>query len=240
MRHILDISYKGTDFKGWQIQPNMRTVQGVLNEVLFKILQIKIDTVGSGRTDTGVHANQQIVHFDTLTDLPDHFNYAVNSLLPKDVFVKKITTVDESFHARFDAKYRSYNYHIVNERNPFRINQVTVFKPSINLELMNEACEILKSYADFEAFSKVKTEVTNFNCTILEAKWTYENGEYLFYIRANRFLRGMVRAIVGTMLDIGTDRTSIGEFRSIIESKNRRNAGQAASADGLFLHEVVY
>ena len=240
MRHILDISYKGTEFKGWQIQPNTRTVQGVLNEVLSKILQTTIEIVGSGRTDTGVHAHQQIAHFDVEKALPQHILHSVNSLLPHDVFVKSIQEVDKDFHARFDAKHRSYKYYIQKNRSPFSVNQIAVFKPAVNLDLMNQACEILKTHNDFEAFSKVKTEVNNFNCDIFEAHWTEENGKYIFYIRANRFLRGMVRALVGTMLDIGTDRTNLEEFKQIIESKNRRKAGQAAPPEGLFLNEVIY
>ena len=151
-----------------------------------------------------------------------------------------ITVLKDDFHARFDAKHRSYKYYIQKNRSPFSVNQVAVFKPEINLDLMNEACEILKSHTDFEAFSRVKTEVNNFNCEVFEAQWTLENEQYIFYIKANRFLRGMVRAIVGTMLDIGTDRTTLKEFQKIIESKNRREAGQAAPAEGLFLHEVIY
>ena len=240
MRHILDISYKGTEFKGWQIQPETRTVQGVLNDVLSRILQTNIETVGSGRTDTGVHAHQQIAHFDFSKELPEHLLHSVNSLLPHDVFVKSIDEVNKGFHARFDAKYRSYKYYIQKDRSPFSVNQVSLFKPDVNLDLMNKACDIIKKHKDFEAFSKVKTEVNNFNCEIFEAYWLQQNHQYIFYIKANRFLRGMVRALVGTMLDIGTDRTSIEEFKQIIESKNRRKAGQAASPEGLYLLEVIY
>lgn len=240
MRHILDISYKGTRFNGWQIQPNGRTVQGLINEALSKVLQDKIEIVGSGRTDTGVHAHQQIAHFDTNKTLPESIRQALNSILPEDIFIKKINPTHENFHARFDAKYRSYKYYITSERSPFYVNQLYVFRPKIDLKIMNDACEILMQYTDFESLSKVKTEVNNFNCEIMDAKWTQKEGQIIFYIRANRFLRGMVRTIVGTMLDIGTQRIDLEKFKEIIESKDRKMAGQSVSADGLYLHEVVY
>lgn len=241
MRYFLDISYKGTHYSGWQVQENAKTVQGELNKALGILLKKEVETIGSGRTDAGVHAHQQIAHLDcTQIKDADKFPYKVNALLPLDIAVNKLIPVKEGAHARFDADCRSYQYFIHNHKDVFGQNTSYFFNVPLNLQPIHEACELIKSWKDFEAFSKVHTEVNHFNCDIFDATWEPTATGYVFYIRANRFLRGMVRTIVGTLLDIGTGKTTVAQLEDILKSKNRKEAGRAVSPDGLYLHAISY
>lgn len=249
MRYFLEISYKGTNFNGFQeqevrINPNVKTIQGEVNRVLKDLLGHTIDSVGSGRTDTGVHCRRQMMHFDTTKEIADHANflYRLNRLLPPDILVSQIFQVRDELSARFSANSRSYEYHITRIKNPFLID-LAYFYPIRNLDIakMNEAAKILFQYTDFEAFSKVKTNVMNFICHIKKAEWKEEpNGKLVFYISADRFLRGMVRAIVGTLLDVGKGSMTLSDFEKVIQSKDRRKAGQAVPPQGLYLVDVSY
>jgi tRNA pseudouridine38-40 synthase len=241
MRYFLDISYKGTNYSGWQIQGNANTVQDELNKTLSTLLRTEIETMGSGRTDAGVHAHHQIAHFDTdKIKNTDKFIYKVNALLPKDIAINKLLPVKEDAHARFDADSRSYQYFIHTYKDAFNQNTSHFFSAELDFKPIHEAIELIKSWKDFEAFSKVHTEVNHFNCDIFEAHWEPTAVGYVLYIRANRFLRGMVRTIVGTLLDIGTGKTSVADLEEILKSNNRQKAGRALSPDGLYLHAITY
>ncbi len=240
MRYFLELSYNGKNYYGWQVQPDVITVQEKLTKALSTILRETITIVGAGRTDTGVHASQMYAHFDTDKDLDDNFTYKLNAILPNDIAIYKTIRVANDAHARFDATNRSYEYKIWLGRNPFLLDTSWQINYNIDVALMNEAARILFLYEDFECFSKVKTDVHTFNCTISRAEWKLEEKELTFYISANRFLRNMVRAIVGTLLDVGLGKISIADFKTIIESKNRSKAGMSVPAKGLFLTEVAY
>ncbi|MGD1842024.1 MAG: tRNA pseudouridine(38-40) synthase TruA [Thermonemataceae bacterium] len=246
MRYFIEVAYKGTYFHGWQIQPNANTVQETIEKALSTILREKISIVGSGRTDTGVHATQQFAHFDTNIPLEAALLLRLNALLPQGVIVKQLFKVNDEAHARFDASSRSYFYQISQFPSPFLENLTYQDHRHFDLTLMNQAAKKLLLYKDFEAFSKVKTDVHTFNCNITEAYWEESSTPFtqtsllLFHITANRFLRGMVRAIVGTLLEIGLGRITVQRFEEIILSKNRQQAGRAVAASGLFLSEVQY
>ena len=241
MRYFIELSYKGTNYHGWQIQPDVNSVQEEITKALETILQETIQIVGAGRTDAGVHASQMFAHVDTLKALTDEHIHKLNTVLPNDIVINSIEEVLENKHARFDAISRSYEYRILIGRDPFLLETTwQIHQKQIQLEKMNEAAEILFQYQDFESFSKVKTDVKTFNCTIMEAVWKLEGNQLIFYIKANRFLRNMVRAIVGTLLDVGLEKKSVDDFRNIIESKKRSEAGLSVPAKGLFLTEVNY
>ena len=241
MRYFIELSYKGTNYHGWQIQPDVNSVQEEITKALETILQETIQIVGAGRTDAGVHASQMFAHVDTLKALTDEHIHKLNTVLPNDIVINSIEEVLENKHARFDAISRSYEYRILIGRDPFLLETTwQIHQKKIQLEKMNEAAEILFQYQDFESFSKVKTDVKTFNCTIMEAVWKLEGNQLIFYIKANRFLRNMVRAIVGTLLDVGLEKKSVDDFRNIIESKKRSEAGLSVPAKGLFLTEVTY
>lgn len=241
MRYFIDISYDGTNYHGWQIQNNAKTVQGVLNEALSTILRAEISTIGSGRTDTGVHAMMQMVHFDYDAEIDSNQLIAkLNSLLPQDISVNEIKKVKEDVSARFEATSRAYIYKIHQRKNPFRQGLSYHFHQPLDLDQMNACCEQIKNWTDFEAMSKVKTEVNNFNCEIFSAFWEKQNDEILFHVSANRFLRGMVRALVGTLLEVGQGRMTIEEFKEVLESRDRKKAGRSVPAHGLYLRDIIY
>lgn len=241
MRYFIELSFKGTYYHGWQIQPDQNSIQGELTNAISKILQEKIDLIGAGRTDTGVHANQMFAHFDSDKELTNDWVYKFNSVLPNDIVVYDIRVVDENAHARFDAISRSYEYHIWLGRNPFELDTSwQIYKQQFDVKKMNEAAKILLEYTDFECFSKVKTDVYTFDCDITEAIWRIEGKKLIFCISANRFLRNMVRAIVGTLIEVGQGKRSLDDFRKVIESKKRSNAGLSVPAQGLFLTQVKY
>lgn len=241
LRYFIELSYNGKNYHGWQIQPDAISVQEKLNYALSTIFQEKIEVVGAGRTDAGVHASQMFAHFNIEKELKGEVVFKLNSILPNDIAVQQVFLVDDEKHARFDAVSRSYEYKIWLGRNPFSLDfswQIHSQRPNINL--MNEAAKLLLEYTDFQTFSKVKTEVYTFNCDVTEAFWQQKDNELTFHISANRFLRNMVRAIVGTLLDVGLEKISIDDFRKIIESKNRGNAGLSVPAKGLFLTQIKY
>ncbi|MGJ8759167.1 MAG: tRNA pseudouridine(38-40) synthase TruA [Polaribacter sp.] len=241
MRYFIELSYNGKNYHGWQIQPDVISVQEKLNKAVSIIFQEKIEVVGAGRTDTGVHASQMFAHFDIEKTLKGDIPHKLNSLLPMDIVVYKVFAVDDEKHARFGALSRSYEYKIWMGRNPFLLDfSWQIHSQDLNLDLMNDAAKLLLEYTDFQTFSKVKTDVYTYNCDVTEAVWKQNGKELVFYITANRFLRNMVRAIVGTLVDVGLEKISKEDFRKIIESKNRSNAGLSVPAKGLFLTNIKY
>ncbi|HTF82563.1 MAG TPA: tRNA pseudouridine(38-40) synthase TruA [Cytophagales bacterium] len=240
MRYFLDISYKGTHYHGWQIQHNAITVQEVLEKALSTLLRHPVATMGSGRTDTGVHALQQMVQFDTPRQLSHKNILNLNGILPRDIVVNHIYKVPDHASARFDAISRSYEYIIHKKPSPFFLETAYHFPKYLNVEKMRTASLILRQYEDFQCFSKSNTEVEHFLCDIKEVELAETEDKVVFKITANRFLRGMVRAIVGTLIDVGTEKIDIQHFESIIQSKDRKKAGRAAPPEGLFLCKVQY
>ena len=242
-RYFLYCSYKGTNYHGWQVQPNGISVQEVLTKALCTVLRCEnLEIVGAGRTDAGVHARMMPAHFDAeISNFSlDNLVEKLNSFLPADIAVHKIEKVKTDAHARFDAISRRYEYIISTKKNVFSTEfSARIFNP-LNFDLMNQAAKILKEYRDFTSFSKLHTDVKTNNCTITHAEWTQRADEWIFTIEADRFLRNMVRAIVGTLLEVGREKINIDEFRAIIEEKNRGKAGTSAPAQGLFLVNVEY
>jgi tRNA pseudouridine38-40 synthase len=240
-RYFLELSYKGSAFHGWQIQSNAFTVQECLEKALSTYFRMPISVMGSGRTDTGVHASQQVCHFDlTDTDLGENFIKAINAILPKDIAIYAVRKVKPEANARFAATKRSYFYRITFSKNPFLQDFAWQLFQQPDVTAMNEAAQILLGYEDFECFSKVHTAVSHFRCKIFEAYWEPNGEELLFHITANRFLRGMVRSIVGTLLEVGFGHRPVSDLHQIIASKDRTQAGKAAPAKGLFLSQIEY
>jgi tRNA pseudouridine38-40 synthase len=241
-RFFLELAYDGTQYHGWQIQQNAMSVQEKLNQALATILRKPIETVGCGRTDTGVHAKQLYAHFDlAATDqISERFIYQLNALLPSDIVVKNLYPVDQQAHARFDAVRRAYEYHVHFEKDPFRERFSWQLRARPDMHAMNEAAKVLFDYKDFSCFSKSNTQVFTNNCTIFEAYWEEVNEGLVFHIAADRFLRNMVRAIVGTLLEIGYGKQPLSYMHKVIESKNRSIAGTSVPAHGLYLTSVVY
>lgn len=241
-RYFIELSYKGTNYSGWQIQPNAPTVQAEINDVLTKLNKNQpVNCQGCGRTDTGVHASQFYAHFDypKIDDL-DVFLYKVNGMLSDDISIHQIIPVHSDAHSRFDAYERTYHYFIHQNKNPFLADRSLLINKPLDLLAMNQACEILMTYHDFECFSKSRTSVKTFICDVKMAHWEKTKNGYQFTITANRFLRNMVRAIVGTCLDIGRGEMEVEEMHQIILSKKRSNAGKSVLAHGLFLAEIKY
>jgi len=241
-RYFVELAYNGARYHGWQIQPNAKSVQGELEHALTTICREEIAVTGAGRTDTGVHASYFVAHFDsTKTTLDDeNFTYKLNSFLGKDTVVFNITKVNSEVHARFSAVSRTYHYFIYQRRNPFAQETSWFNSRPLDVERMNEACQVLFEFIDFTSFSKLHTDVKTNNCRIYEAKWEQERYQLKFTIKADRFLRNMVRAIVGTLVDVGQRKLSVGDFRKIIEAKDRSAAGVSAPAEGLFLTDIHY
>ena len=241
MRYFIDLSYNGRAYHGWQIQPDVTTVQAELNHALSTVLRTPLDCMGAGRTDTGVHAKQMVAHFDLNTKLDvDDIVYKLNVLLPKDIHINSIKEVLPEIHARFDALSRTYIYKISRTKDAFNYLNAHTYTLPLDVDLMNQAAKILFEYTDFQCFSKVKTDVKTYNCTIMEAHWKLDANSLNFKIKADRFLRNMVRAIVGTMIEVGAKKRTLEEFRKIITSKNRSNAGTSAPAHGLYLINIEY
>lgn len=242
-RYFMELAYCGTHYHGWQIQPNGNSVQAEIEQALSKRLRQPVSILGSGRTDTGVHAQQQFAHFDLPEPLDDleQITYSLNAMLPPDIAIRRIFPVDPDAHARFSAISRYYQYRITRRKDAFRPMQSYYFRYPLNQEGMNEAAQLLLVHTDFQSFSRAKAAVKHFHCTIDLAEWRPDTGlDLTFHIRANRFLWGMVRAIVGTLLEVGQGRMSVAEFEQIILARDRKVAGRAAPASGLFLCEVGY
>lgn len=241
-RYFIELAFKGTEFHGWQIQPNAVSVQECLEMALKTITRETIAVTGAGRTDTGVHASYYVAHIDSVNMNLDHpdFAHKLNSFLNKDVVIFGISKVQSDAHARFNAVSRTYQYHINLRKDPFRKETSWYFFRQPDLNLMNEANRILFDYNDFTSFSKLHTEVKTNNCKIYLAEWTQSGANIVFTVKADRFLRNMVRALVGTILEVGIGKIDLDEFRSIIERKDRGAAGLSVPAQGLFLTDVEY
>lgn len=241
MRYFIEFAYNGTHYHGWQYQPNAISVQETLNKVFSTLLQEEIDIVGAGRTDAGVHASQMYGHFDTEKEIDkDKLIYKANSFLPKDIAVYDIIPLHNDAHARFDATSRTYNYFISTKKDIFGNETSWTNQLPLDFELMNEAAQLLLYYTDFQCFSKSNTDVFTYNCKITEAYWRKENNKLIFTITADRFLRNMVRAIVGTLVNIGLQKITKDDLIKIIESKDRKKAGFSVPAQGLFLTNITY
>ena len=241
MRYFLELSYNGKAYHGWQNQPNAISVQEVIEKGLSTLLRESIAIVGAGRTDAGVHAKQMFAHFDTDLEVgEENLVFKLNSYLPKDIAIQNIFGVIPEAHARFDALSRTYLYRVSLEKDAFNYNNAYYFKGELDLDKMNEASKILFDYMDFECFSKTNTDVNTFNCKIMKAEWTQYENELHFVIKADRFLRNMVRAIVGTMINIGVGKIEVEELHNIIKSKNRSEAGFSVPAHGLYLTKIEY
>lgn len=241
MRYFIKLAYNGTNYHGWQSQPNAVSVQETMNNAFSVLLQSDINLMGAGRTDTGVHAKEMYAHFD----FDAEFNipiliHKLNAFLPKDIVIYDIFPVEEQAHSRFDATKRTYEYHIHTFKDAFKQEQSWYFHQKLDIELMNLAAKSLLNYTDFQCFSKTNTDVNTFDCTIFEAYWKYDNNTLIFTISANRFLRNMVRSIVGTLVNIGLHKINLEDLDTIIKSKNRENAGFSVPAHGLYLTKIEY
>lgn len=241
-RYFIELAYNGSQYHGWQIQPGASTIQETLRQALSTLLRKNTEVVGAGRTDTGVHASYFVAHFDSESPLEDldQLVYKLNRLTGKDIVIYKIYPVPPEAHARFSALSRTYKYFIDKQKNPFTYGFAWKVFPLPDIQRMNEACQILFEYTDFTSFSKLHTDVKTNNCTILAAHWEDTGNQLVFTIKANRFLRNMVRAIVGTMLEIGQGKLTTNGLRRIIESKDRCNAGTSVPGHALFLCDIGY
>jgi len=251
-RYFMQLAYDGSDYFGWQIQPREKTVQQTIENAMSTLLGLDIALTGAGRTDTGVHASYFIAHFDLLQQdsdpdqspkfdpLSDQFIFKLNRFLPPDIVVYKIWQVSSDMHARFSATSRTYHYHISSIKPLFtRDYSLHVFGKLDTLEI-KRCCELIKSTVDFTSFSKLHTDVKTKNCRILEVNWKEEDSGYLFEIKADRFLRNMVRSLVGTLLNVGQGKLDSEGFKKIVEARDRSQAGQSAPAKGLFLVDIAY
>ena len=241
MRYFIEFSYNGAHFFGYQIQPKQISVQEVLEKALSTLLREDIKTTGAGRTDTGVHARKIFAHFDTDQPVSEDLVKRLNAFLPPSIAIKRIFQVEEEMHARFSAVYRTYEYHISLEKDPFaEAFSWQMWRQKLDVEKMNEACKILFEYEDFTSFSKLHTDVKTNNCKIYHAQWKQKGSSLVFTISANRFLRNMVRAIVGTLVEVGLGKIKPTDLHDIIQAKYRNKAGASAPAHGLYLVDVGY
>lgn len=241
MRYFIDLAFNGTNYHGWQNQPNAISVQETIEHALAVLLQAPIAIVGAGRTDAGVHALQMVAHFDTdITFNATTLVFKLNSFLPNDIVIYDIYDVAADAHARFDATSRTYHYKISLQKNPFANGLAYDMHLPLDLELMNEAAKLLLDHKDFQCFSKAHTDVKTYYCEIVEARWMNEQNYLIFTITADRFLRNMVRAIVGTLINIGLGKTDLLQFKQILNSKDRSEAGFSAPACGLYLIAITY
>lgn len=244
MRYFIHLSFDGTAYHGWQVQPHSSSVQQTLQQALATLLRRpEVEVVGAGRTDAGVHASGMVAHFDHPLPQLDaaQLRYKLNRLLPPDIAVGHISAVEDTMHARFSATSRTYHYHIHLHKNPFLRNRSWLVGFPLDFDAMNQATALLMNYTDFTSFSKVDTDAKTNLCTITQAHWQETApGEWRFTISANRFLRNMVRAIVGTLVEVGRGRLTLEGFRQVIEGKDRCLAGESVPAQGLFLAAVKY
>ncbi len=243
-RYFIQVVYKGTKYAGFQIQKNANSIQAEIEKALKIFFKTDFELTCSSRTDAGVHALDNYFHFDShILPAQQKLNTAVynlNAILPKDIIIKAIYPVTGNAHSRFDALYREYEYYVYNEKNPFLEDRAYYYPYPLDIERLQEAAQLLKNYTNFTSFSKRNTQVKTFDCIISESQWVQRNDCLVYNVRSNRFLRGMVRGLVGTMLRVGTGKTSIPDFREIIESKDCSNADFSVPPQGLFLIEVKY
>lgn len=241
MRYFLEISFDGSNYHGWQKQPKSQTIQQTIEDCLSILLKDKINIVGAGRTDSGVHAKEMIAHFDYKNKLDlIGFTHRLDSFLPFDISVNKIFRVNDESHARFSAISRLYEYHISQKKIPLLHKRVFQLKNHLDIDLMNKASKILCKHQNFESFSKSNSDVKTFNCNIMNARWESNNGILIFSIKADRFLRNMVRAVVGTLIEVGIGKINVEDFEKIILKKNRKFAGYSVPACGLYLCKIEY
>lgn len=241
MRYAIRLAYKGTNYHGWQKQYNALSVQSILEEKLSLLIGANTETVGCGRTDTGVHAKDFVAHFDAPNMLhEDQLVFKLNNVLPNDIVIYQIQRVPDDFNARFDAFKRTYEYWVTTQPNPFLTDQAWYQYGTLNIAAMNEAAAYLLGRKSFESFSKVHTQVNHFECEVFGAKWECKEELLVFTITANRFLRNMVRAIVGTLMDVGRGKMMPDAIPQILSKQNRSVAGQSAPAHGLYLTQIEY
>ena len=242
-RYFIEFSYDGSSYHGFQKQLNAITIQEILENAISTILRDKIDIISAGRTDSGVHAVNMFAHFnyDIKTKIEEsNFCHLLNRILPADIVINAIHMVKSDSHSRFDAISRTYNYYITDTKDTFNHRYRYYLSEELDYSKMNKASKLLYEYEDFKCFSKSNTDVKTFNCKITNANWVKLDDDWKFTITSNRFLRNMVRAIVGTLIEIGKGKVSIKDLDSIIQSKDRRNAGYSVPAEGLFLNEIIY
>ena len=241
MRYFMAFSYFGKEYHGWQRQPNAITIQQVMEDSLSTLLNQKIELVGAGRTDAGVHAREMFAHFD-VTEIPslEDLKHRLNAFLPADIALRFIREVPSQAHARFDALSRTYEYWLVNHKDPFLKDGAHYVSKALDVYAMNTAAAYLLEFTNFKCFSKSNSDVRTFNCRIDEAFWTQNGQQLIFNIKADRFLRNMVRAIVGTLLDIGRGRIAVEDVKTIIKSEDRSKAGASVPAKGLYLTKIEY
>lgn len=241
MRYFITFSYQGSSYHGWQRQPDASSVQQTLEEAFELFLKEKVELVGAGRTDAGVHARMMVAHFDTdiLVEEAELIR-RLNAYLDASIAVSSIKSVHADAHARFDAISRTYEYWVVQEKNPFLDHAAHYVIRPLDIELMNQAALLILNHKDFECFSKSNTDVHTFLCDVTRAQWKVIEDRLVFYISANRFLRNMVRAVVGTLLEIGTGKMNLEQFKTVLDSKDRRQAGPSVPAKGLYLTNIQY
>ncbi len=239
-RYFLELSYKGTAYSGFQVQDNAETIQSEVQKAFYTLFRRAFELTGSSRTDAGVHASQNFFHFDTDLPVTTKHIYNLNALLPADIAVKAIYSVPDTAHCRFDAIAREYKYFIYTGKDPFLVDRAWAYPYPINIDLLRLAARVLTEYRDFTSFSKRNTQVNNFFCSIELSEWLIEDNQLVYHVKANRFLRGMVRGLVGTMLKLGRELVTIEEFRNIIESKDCTKADFSTPPQGLFLTQITY
>ncbi|WP_223033068.1 tRNA pseudouridine(38-40) synthase TruA [Hanstruepera marina] len=241
MRYFLELSYNGKAYHGWQNQPNAISVQEVIENALSKLLNAETKIVGAGRTDAGVHAKQMFAHFDSNVRIEsDHLKYKLNAFLPQDIAIHSVFEMHKDAHARFDAVGRTYLYRVAIEKDAFNFDSAYFMKKPLDIGLMNQAAKVLLGHKDFQCFSKTHTDVKTYYCDIKKANWEQVGNELHFTIKADRFLRNMVRAIVGTLINVGLNKITVEDLETIIASKNRSEAGYSVPAHGLYLTKIDY
>lgn len=240
MRYFLEVAYKGTNYSGFQVQENANSVQEEVERAFAVLQRDEITLTGSSRTDTGVHALQNYFHFDYEGSIHPQFIYKMNAILPPDITIKSIRQVKEDAHCRFDAISREYKYFIYREKNPFLTDRAYFYPYTLDIELLQQAAAIVMRHKDFQSFAKRNSQVKTFLCTIEKSEWKYEGETLVYNVKANRFLRGMVRGLTGTMLQAGRKKITLEQFEAIIESKDCTKADFSVPAQGLFLIKVDY
>ncbi len=242
MQYAIKLYYHGTEFHGWQVQPNAHSIQAEIEHALSLLCKEKIDVVGNGRTDTGVHAKNYVAHFYTQIHISNakHFLFQLNAILPKSIMIEKICMVPDNFHARFSATSRTYKYFVTQHKNPFLTDRALFYPYDLDIEMMNIAAQRLLTVDDFTSFAKLHSDVTSNICKVYESFWEKKNDQLIFTITANRFLRNMVRSVVGTMLWIGRKKLTLSDLETIIDAKNRSQAGTSVASHGLFFWNVSY
>ena len=242
MRYFIRLGYKGAAYHGWQVQPHDTSVQQVIEEAMATLLRVPTPVTGAGRTDAGVNARLMVAHFDAEPPIADHDRlvHSLNALLPPDIAIYGILPVHDDAHARFDAINRTYKYFAVTHKDPFRYPLSWKCPPDLDFDLMNQAAARLLDYTDFTSFSKLHTDVKTNNCRVTLARWAREDGQWVFTITADRFLRNMVRAIVGTLVEVGRHKMTVEEFCQVIERKDRCAAGTSMPGHALFLWDINY